>query len=112
MSLSNCFPLSKTKTLDAEAANNVLLDEASDILLCDSCQGFCLDPFSEIVDSYDEELKLPHCNGEGSHYVEPPLSEWPKSVHWGKLFRWLPYDVLEALAFIACLHVGLGVFFA
>jgi len=109
VSLSNCFPLSEIKTLDAEAVNNVLLDEASDILLRDSGQGFCLDPFSEVIDSYDEELKLPHCYGERFHYVKPLLGEWPGSVHWGKLLQWLPYDVAEALTFVARLYIGLGV---
>ena len=96
---------------DAKAANNVLPEEASNILLNDSGQGFCLDPFSEVVDSYNEELKLPHCYGEGSHYVKPPLSKWLGSVHWGKVLRRLSYDVAKALAFVACLYVGLGVLY-
>ena len=66
---------------DAKASYNVLLNKTLDILLNDSGQGFCLDPFSEVVNSYDEELKLPHCYGEGLCYVEPPLSEWPGSDH-------------------------------
>lgn len=70
---------------DAEVANNALPDEASNILLSDSGQGFCLDPFSEVVDSYDEELELSHYYGEGFHYVKPPLNEFPGSIHWGKL---------------------------
>ena len=71
MSLSNCFPLSKTKTLNAEAANNVLLDEASDILLSDSGQRFCLDPFNEIVDPEEEEFELPYCMGKGPIMSSP-----------------------------------------
>ena len=43
---------------DAKAANNALPYEASDIHFSDSGQGFCLNPFSEVVNSYDKELKL------------------------------------------------------
>lgn len=93
-SLSNYFLLSETKSLgipkqsrDAEAVNDAFLDEVSNILLSDSGQGFYRNPFSEIVNSYDEELELSHCHGEGPHFVEPPLSEWSGSIHWGKLFR-------------------------
>ena len=64
---------------NAKAANNVLPNEASDILLSDNGQGFCLDLFSEVVNSYNEELKLPH--GDGSHYVKPPLGKWPENIH-------------------------------
>ena len=90
-------------------ANNVLPDKASDILLHDSGQRFCLDPFSEVIDSYNEELKLLHCYEENSHYVKPPLSEWPGSIHWGKLLQRLLYDVAKVLAFVARLYIGLGV---
>ena len=71
---------------DAKVANNVFPDEASDILLYDSSPRFCLNPFGEVVNFHDEELELPHLHGEGSHYVKPPLSEWPRNDHWGKLF--------------------------
>ena len=57
---------------------NVLPDEVSDILLGDSGQGFYLD-------SYDKELELPDYYREMSNYVKPLLSEWPRSIHWGKL---------------------------
>lgn len=66
---------------DAEAANNVLLDEASDSLLSESSKGFYLNSFSEVVGSYNEELELPHYYGKGSHYVKPLLSEWLGSIH-------------------------------
>ena len=36
---------------DAEVANDVFPDKTSDILFSDSGQEFCLDTFSEIVDS-------------------------------------------------------------
>jgi len=94
---------------DAKAANDAFPDEASDILLGNSGQGFCLNPFSEIVNFYDEELELLHCHREGPHFAEPPLREWPRSIHWGKLFQWFLYDVIEVLAFVAHLQVGLSV---
>ena len=66
---------------DFEATNDAFPDEVLDVFLNDS-----FNLFSEVVDSYDKELELPYCHGEGSHYVEPPLSKWPGSVHWGEIF--------------------------
>ena len=62
-------------------ANNVPSNEASNILLSDNSQGFYLNSFSEVIDSYNKELELSHYYGEGSHYVKPQLSEWPGSIH-------------------------------
>ena len=101
--------ISDEDSRDAKAANDAFPDEASDILLGDSGQRFYLNPFSEIVNSYDKGLKLLHCHGKGPHFAEPPLSEWPGSIHWGKLFQRFLYDVIEALAFVAHLQVGLSV---
>ena len=94
---------------NAKVANDVFPDKTSNILSSDSGQEFCLDPFSEIVNSYDKELEVLHCHREGHHFVKPPLREWLGSVHWGKLFQQFLYDVTEALPFVAHLHVGLGV---
>ena len=66
---------------DTKAANDAFPDEALDILLRISGQGFCFDSLSEVVDPHDEELELLHCHGEGSHYVKPLLSEWSGSAH-------------------------------
>ncbi|KAM3747369.1 hypothetical protein ACB098_05G029900 [Castanea mollissima] len=96
-------------TRDSETANDTFPDEVSDIFLCGSGQWFYLDPFGEVVDPYDKELELSYCHEERSHYVQPPLGERLANAHWCKLLRWLSYDVTEALAFVACLHVGLGV---
>ena len=54
---------------DSEMADDVFLDEASDIFLCDNGQWFGLDPFGEVIDPYDEKLELSYGNGEGSYYV-------------------------------------------
>ena len=70
---------------DSEAANDAFPNEASDVFLSDYGQGFCLNPFSEVVDSYDEKLELPYYHGERSHYIELPLGKWLGSVHWGEL---------------------------
>jgi len=113
--VSKCFVIELLSIIrdedsrDAEATNDAFLEKVLDILLSDNGQRFCHGPFSEIVDPYNEELKLPHCYEEGSHYVKPPLSEWPGSVHWCKMFRQLSYDVVEALSFVTRLCVGLGV---
>ena len=48
-------------------ANDALPDEIWDIFLCNSAQWFCLDPFGEVVDPYDEEFELPYSNREGSN---------------------------------------------
>ena len=70
---------------DSEVANDAFPDEVLDIFLSDSSQGFYLNPFSEVVNPYDEELELLYRHKEGSHYVEPPLSKWPGSIHRGEL---------------------------
>ena len=84
-------------------------NETSNILLHDSGQWFCLDPFGDVVNSYDEELMLPYGNEEGSYYVQSPLGEWLGGAHWCKLLRWLSHDVAEVLVLVICLHVGLGI---
>ena len=43
---------------DSEVADDAFPNEAPNIFLCDSGQWFCLDPFDEVVNPYDEELKL------------------------------------------------------
>ena len=95
---------------DAEMANDNFPKKTANILLCNGSQGFGFNPLREIINSYDKGFELPHCHGERSHYIKALLSEWPGSIHWGKLLRWLPNDVTEPLAFVACLYVGLGVF--
>lgn len=52
-----------------EEANDALPNEASDISLCDNSQWFGLDPFSKVVDPYDEELELSYSDRERSHYI-------------------------------------------
>ena len=70
---------------DAKSTNDIFLDETVNISPRDGSQGFSLDPLGEIINSYNKEFDLTHCHEEGSHYVEPPLSKWTGSVHWGKL---------------------------
>ena len=55
-----------------KAANDTFLDEASNVLLNDGGQRFYLDPFREIVDPYNEELELLHCQ-----YGRGPLCRAP-----------------------------------
>lgn len=70
------LPIIKDKeSWDAEAVNDAFPHEASDILLSDSGQRFCLDPFSKIVNPYNEELELQYNYKEGPHYVKPLLRE-------------------------------------
>ena len=69
---------------DAEVENVAFPHEVSNNLLSDSGQRFCFDLFSETVNPYNEELELPHSHGEGPHYVEPPLSEWPMLLSYGE----------------------------
>ena len=90
-------------------AYDAFSNEVSNDFLSDGGQGFYLNPFSEVINSYDKELELPYCHGEGSHYVKAPLSKWPWSVHWGKLLRQLPYVVAKALAFVTGLYIRLGI---
>ena len=94
---------------DSEAANDASPDEVSNIFLCDSGQWFCLNPFGEVVNPYDEELELSYGDGEGPNYVQSPLGERPRGVHQCKFLSWLLYDVAEALALVTLLYVGLGV---
>lgn len=94
---------------DFEVANDALLDEALDILLSDGGQGFCFNPFGEVVNSHNEELELPYCRKKGPYYVESLLSERPLGNHRSELFQWLSYDVIKALTLVVCFHIGLGV---
>ena len=94
---------------DSEPVNNTSPNEVSDILLCDGGQYLYFYPLGEVVDPYDEELKLFYCRREGSHDVKSPLSERSWSVHWSELFQRLPCNVAKALILVTCLHIGLGV---
>ena len=85
-------------------ANDVLPDEVSDFFFfCDSGQWFCLDLFGEVVDPYDEELKLSCGDGEGTNYIQSSLSERPRGAHRCKFLNRLSYNVVEALALVTCL---------
>ena len=64
---------------DAKEANDTFPNKTMNILLRDSSQGFGLNPFGEIIDSYNKEFELTHCHGERSHYVEPLLSKWQEA---------------------------------
>ena len=94
---------------DFEAANDAFPNEALNIFLYDSGQWFCLNPFGEVVDPYDEELKLSYGDGEGSNYVQSPLGERLGGAHQCKFLSWLLYDVAEALALVTRLYEGLGI---
>ena len=94
---------------DSEATNDAFPDETSEILLHDSGQWFCLNSFSEVVNPYNEKLKLPYDDGKGPNYVQSPLDERPGGAHQCKFLSWLPYDVVEALTLVTHLHIGLGV---
>ena len=111
MSLSNYFPFSETKTIGIPKWQMILFQTKlwKFFFFCDSGQWFCLNPFYEVVDPYDKELELPYCHREGSYYVQPLLGEQPVGAHWCKFLQWLSYDVVEVLALVTRLHVGLGV---
>ena len=94
---------------DPKLADDALPNEVTDILFHDSCQWFCLYPFGEVVDPNNKELELLHCHRKGSHDIESLLSERPWGVHQGKWFGWFSYNIIEALALVTCLHVGLGI---
>ena len=70
---------------DSEATNDDLPHEALNVLLNDCGQGFYFNPFSEVVDSYDEELELRYCHKEGSYNVESLLGEGPWGIHRSEL---------------------------
>ena len=55
------------------------------------------------------ELELSYSNEEGLNYVQSPLGERLGSAHQCKFLDWLPYDVVEVLALVTHLHVGLGI---
>ena len=95
---------------DSEEKNDAFPDEALDIFLHDNSQWFGLNPFGEVVNPYDKELELPYGHGEGSHYVQFPLGEWPGGIHWCKFLNWLSHDIAKVLAFFTRLHIVLGVF--
>ena len=58
--------------MDAEMAkDNFPKKKTANVLLCNGCQGFGLNPLHEIINSYDKEFELQHCHGERSHYIRP-----------------------------------------
>ena len=54
---------------DFKVTNDALLDEVLDIFFCDNGQWFCLNPFGEVVNPYNEKLELLYGNGEGPNYI-------------------------------------------
>jgi len=53
---------------DVKPANDVLPYKSFDFCCCDGCQGFDLNPFREVVNSYQEELALSFSRREGLQY--------------------------------------------
>jgi len=45
-----------------ESADDILLDEATDIFLCDACQWYCFYLFGEVFNPNNKELELSHCH--------------------------------------------------
>ncbi|KAL0449678.1 UNVERIFIED_CONTAM: hypothetical protein Slati_1524200 [Sesamum latifolium] len=66
-----------------------------------ACQGFCFDPFSEIVNGYQEELPLASSQGKRAYNVHPPLHEGAGGQHGSKGFCWLMYERGMLLASLA-----------
>lgn len=52
-----------------ELADDALLDEATNIFLCNGCQWFYFYRFGEVVDPYNKELELSYCLWKGCHDV-------------------------------------------
>ena len=95
---------------DSEAANDASPNEATDILFCDSGQWLGLDPFDEVVDPYDEELKLSYSDEEGPNSIQSPLGERPRGTHPCKFLSQSLYDVAKTLALVTRLFLGLASF--
>jgi len=67
-------------------ADNVLPDEAFDVLLSDLCQWLCFYLFSKIINLYHQELHLPRSHGKWTEDVKSPLGKWPRGHHWSEVF--------------------------
>jgi len=63
----------------AEARNNVPPNKRVDLSSDDVGQGFCFDPFSEIIYDDQYELLLRSTERKWTDDVHTPLCEWP----WG-----------------------------
>ena len=62
----------------AEAADNVPLNERVDLLGGDVGQGFCFDPLGKIIHGDQYELLLRSADGEWADDVHSPLCERPR----------------------------------
>ena len=90
-------------------ANNVLLDETSDVLLSDLCQWLYFNPFSKIINPYHQELHLPHPHGKMTKDVKSPLGKWPRSHHWSEVFWWSSRYIDVALTLITHFDISFGI---
>ena len=65
---------------DTIPAYEVLLDEASNHILCNKGEGSCFDPLGKVVNGHQNEtVAIGRCRLDLSNNVASPHSEWPRS---------------------------------
>ena len=61
-------------------ANEVLLDEASNHILCNGGEGSCFDPLGQVINGHqDETVSIGYSRLDLSNHVDSPHCEWPRS---------------------------------
>jgi len=97
--------ISYYRVWDAESANNALPYEILHVFGRDECKGFGLDPFGEVVDSHEEELRLPFSWSKRTDNVHPLDGEQPWGDDTVQLFRPCMVERAELLAHGTFFHV-------
>ena len=96
---------------DPISADWISLNEVSRLFLCDSTEGFYLDPLREIAYCYYCIRCCPPSLRKRSSSIYSSLSKWPWQGHSSELLWWLGREICKTLAthathgFLLCILV-------
>ena len=91
---------------DSKPTNDVLPNEFRDIFVLDISIRFYFYPFTEVICGNEQEFHLGSCDGQGSHYVHPPLCKRPRAGYQLQRFSWHMWDGCMSLAFVTFLNIS------
>ena len=91
---------------DSKPTNDVLRKEFGDIFVLDVSIRFGLYPFTEVVCGNEQGFLLGSCDGQGSHYVHPPLCKRPRAGYQLQRFKWHMRYGCMPLAFVTLLDIS------